>query len=228
MRLCLSLLGLSCFLISCGGEEKINDGTAIKTKVNELTETVGKLSFNAVSDEDHQFSTEIPEKWAKAVNEKDGDIIINFYPKKEAKLAKIPRAMQIKASLTHIDIFPTGYLTGRPIGENHRLSVYEGTVPNHNLWNQKKSRVFLLGNGDVWAYQLYPKSAPLSWKKEGFIFAQIGIDNLSSDCYDSISGFKKDSEDCKPLEGDRVKYYGVLNPENQLAVLHALESFKLN
>jgi hypothetical protein len=139
-------------------------------------------------------------------------------------VADLPISVQAQPNIDHIDVYPKGLSSQFPYGENLRLRKYEGDVPAAELWDENESRVFLLGNGEAWAYWLYPKDRPDGWEKDGFIFAQIAIDNFSSECYDQITGDLKEMQICKPIEGDQLQYYGRINPESMAYVSNALSA----
>lgn len=191
-------------------------------------EGIGELTLKPFANQEYHFSTEIPEGWVEATNQlEDGMPVINFIPESKVSATKLPVSMQTTTELSHIDIHPKGHKSGFPIGKSYRLAIYEGKVPASNMWDHDRSRVYVLGNGEEWAYLLYPKKTPAGWEEEGFIFAQIAIENFSSTCFDGITNQTKDMEACKPLEGDEVLYYGRLNAEEQQYVKHALQAFEV-
>ncbi|PHN02803.1 hypothetical protein [Flavilitoribacter nigricans] len=203
------------------------DPTLSETEIT-ASEEVGDLDFRTFANQEYSFSTEIPEAWTESTNQLgEGLPVINFVPQSKAAETDLPISMQTATSLSHIDVHPKGHDSGYPIGKNHRLALYEGTVPASSIWDHERSRVYVLGNGEVWAYLLYPKSTPTGWEEDGFIFAQIAIENFSSECFDDITNQSKSMEKCKPLEGDEVLYYGRVNAEDQAYVKHALQSLEL-
>lgn len=220
-------------LAACSDFEKTPDASQATAPVATQAETakageVGELAYKPFTDQQYNFSTEIPEEWVEASNQiAEGLPVINFVSQEQAGSTQLPISMQTASSLSHIDVHPKGHDSGFPIGKSHRLKVYEGEVPAHNMWDRDRSRVYVLGNGEVWAYLLYPKSAPRGWDKDGFIFAQIAIDNFSSECFDDITNQRKNMDACKPLEGDEVLYYGRVNAEDQQYIIHALQSLEL-
>ena len=233
----MNSLVISCLLILFTSACTDSQNTVAENAANDqaLTETdlapaesLGDLAFKPFANQDYSFSTEIPEAWTEVTNHlKEGQPVINFVSQNKAATVDLPISMQTTTSLSHIDVHPKGHDSGYPIGRNHRLFVYEGSVPASEMWDDQRSRVYVLGNGEVWAYLLYPKSTPVGWEKEGFIFAQIAIENFSSECFDDITNQRKSMESCKPLEGDEVLYYGRLNAEDQQYVLHTIKSLEL-
>lgn len=221
------------FLASCtDSQDQVADnmeGAPALTEVDpSAAEELGELVFKPFSNQEYNFSTEIPEEWVEATNQLEAGLpVINFVPQSKAGSTELPISMQTTTSLSHIDVHPKGHKSGYPIGKNHRLAIYEGTVPASSMWDHERSRVYVLGNGEVWAYLLYPKSTPAGWEEEGFIFAQIAIENFSSECFDDITNQRKSMDSCKPLEGDEVLYYGRVNAEEQQYVKHALQSLEL-
>jgi hypothetical protein len=204
-----------------------NDPTLTETELRP-SEEIGELVLKPFANQEFNFSTEIPEEWTEATNQlEEGLPVINFVPQSKAAGAEFPISMQTTTSLSHIDVHPKGHKAGYPIGKSHRLAIYEGTVPASSMWDHERSRVYVLGNGEVWAYLLYPKATPAGWEKEGFIFAQIAIENFSSECFDDITNQRKDMEACKPLEGDEVLYYGRVNEEDERYIKHALQSLEM-
>lgn len=220
----MGFLGITLFLTACSDSSNpaADETAALETDTEQMA-AIGELVLKNASNEVYHFSTEIPERWTETTNTtEDGSVIINMYPGAKIASADLPIAIQTAPTIDHIDIYPKGLSSKFPYGENLRLRKFNGKVPAASMWDQNKSRVFLLGNGEVWAYWLYPEDRPSGWDKDGFIFAQVAIDNFTSDCYDAITGDYKEMQICKPIKGDRLEYYGRVNPESQAYVKHAL------
>lgn len=229
-HLVFSLLLCIGFFISCTAEQNpasAGQSSEARSETEEKTALM-PLEMQDYSNPSYHVKTEIPEAWTHVSNEIGSGLpVINLLPTTAVSEAELPLVMQTAIGLTHIDIFPQGHDSGYPIGKNQRLAIYEGSVPGGNSWDKERSRVYLLGNGEIWAYVLYPDSPPTGWNKEGFVFAQIAIDNFSSECFDDLTGYRKDMQQCQPLEGDEVVYYGRLSPEGNSAVHYALREMDL-
>lgn len=222
--LLIGFLSLALFLTACSDSSNpgAEETAALETDTEQL-EAIGELVFKNTSNDVYRFSTEIPENWSEATNTtEDGSVIINLYPKDQVASSDLPIAIQTQPTIAHIDMYPKGLSSKFPYGENLRLRKFTGKVPAASMWDQNRSRVFLLGNGEIWAYWLYPEDRPEGWEKDGFIFAQVAIDNFTSDCYDAITGDYKEMQLCKPIKGDRLEYYGRANPKSWAYVQHAL------
>ena len=207
---------------------QLNGGQQAAPADQPSPDALAALNLQPFANTDFSIKTQIPERWQHAANKlSGGQPVLNLFPKKGLQGEQLPLVMQTDIGLSHLDVFPQGHDTGFPIGKNQRLAYYEGRIPSHDAWDKERSKVYLLGNGEIWGYVLYPKDPPAGWDEKGFIFAQIAIENFSSGCKDGITGYKKDMDKCKPLEGDELVYYGRVKADDQAAVQHALAELEM-
>ncbi|MCB0630836.1 MAG: hypothetical protein KDD15_13915, partial [Lewinella sp.] len=199
--LLIGFLGTLFLLSSCSDSSNpgVEEAAALAAETEQM-DVVGELALKNTSNDVYRYSTEIPEDWTETTHiADDGSVIINMYQEDKIASVDLPITIQSQPAIDHIDLYPKGLNTKFPYGENLRLSKYNGKVPVAGLWDEDKSRVFLLGNGEVWAYLLYPEDRPNGWEKDGFIFAQIAIDNFSSESYDEITADLKELQIWKPI-----------------------------
>lgn len=151
---------------------------------------------------------------------------INLFPKNRGIEKKTPLNVHADASVTYISVWPKGYGTELPSGASKKFNEVEQVPELSFAANKKESIVFYLKNGEPWAYFIVPERAPDNWKN-GFVFAQVGIDNFSTTCYDKDTGKEKPGTKCDPMMGDRVVRSGNLKENDKRVIDKMLASFKL-
>ncbi len=91
-------------------------------------------------------------------------------------------------------------------------------------WDNENSFVFLLEDGSPWGYLIQPALPPTGWNEEGYVFAQVAVNDFSASCFDRETGEPKNMEYCDPLMGDRVERRGRLEQSAQAVILDMLRS----
>lgn len=179
------------------------------------------------SNGDYGMSLEMPASWVESTHNISSNIVVqNFYPPEAVQPRELPITIHAPATLTHIDVFPKGYGTELPNSDSKTLTDYSGTIPSSLNWNRQESAVMLLDDGTPWAYFLKPADPPRGWSNEGFIFAQMAINNFSTKCFDQKTGKEKPVEGCDPMGGDEMRYYGSVDPQSKQQISHILESLR--
>ncbi|TDN87229.1 immunoglobulin-like protein involved in spore germination [Salegentibacter sp. 24] len=135
-------------------------------------------------------------------------IVINVYPK-AADIDK-PLAIHEKPERSYIAFLPKGFGVDAPSGE--QKSVMDSKI-NFNLTfniNEQESMVYLLENGQAWAYFIRFDQPPEKWNRYGGIFVHNAIRNFNASCFSS-SGKLKPMQQCDPMGEDRIKISGEID-----------------
>lgn len=218
------------FLNACTDGRKKNDQQTPanyprqdKVKTNTLSYT-SKRNITSYQNRDFSFKINYPESWNKLEAQKATKPIFNFFSK-EAEGMDLPATVHAPADISIITVAPEGYGTELPSGNSATVRNHDtGTLVQFSA-DKIKSKVFLLENGDVWAYFLVPDNPPETWGEQGFIFAQVAVDQSRMICLDNTTGKEIPVHECDPLTGDSIKRYGQVNPEAETAIREALHSF---
>ncbi|MGK7394054.1 MAG: Gmad2 immunoglobulin-like domain-containing protein [Candidatus Cyclobacteriaceae bacterium M3_2C_046] len=189
---------------------------------------VQSINWKNYHNQDFNFSIEFPQAWQVAENNLSGPFpIINLYHNPQNLAFESPITVHADYSISFLSIFPYGYGTELPSGKQSSLDNYNGQIPLNVEVDPSESIVFLLENGTPWAYYLQPVSQPASWEN-GFLFAQIAIDEAEVTCYDEVSGEKIAMESCDPMTGDRIERTGQVNQQSARLVKNMMQSFNFS
>lgn len=230
----MKILFIYCTILLCACSEGKKDdseqrtGKTDKPKQKEVhkeaNHSIEKLNFTSYQNQDFNFQLQFPENWRKHEQKKASKPIINLYSQK-VKAPDLPVTVHAPANFSFIAIVPKGYGTELPSGRSKTAQNYNGNIPVSISIDKKESMVFLLENGNAWAYFLIPENPPQNWNQYGFIFAQLAVDNLQMVCLDKASGEEISMQDCNPLSGDSIKRYGNVASESKKEIRKALNSF---
>ena len=175
------------------------------------------------SNQNYYFQTRWPESWRiAATNPRASLTAINLYSPQMETEFELPLNFHTQASVTHLSAYPEGWGTSLPSGDRRAIADFEGSTPVAFALDRKKSYVLLLENGQVWGYLLHPAQTPEGWKEEGYIFAQIAVDEFEAQCFDGESGEPISMKDCDPMTGDRIKRRGQVRQKDQRIIRTAL------
>lgn len=138
--------------------------------------------------------------------------VVNVY-QKEARQSP-PFGIHEDASLAYISILPGGYGVDAPAGDQMTFLDWPKSLPLSFMINNQESIVYLLENGEPWAYSLRFHSSPGSWNEYGLIFLQLKINNFRSIC-SGKDGEVMPMEACDPLTGNEIKHFGEPDPKSR-------------
>jgi hypothetical protein len=131
----------------------------------------------------------------------------------------LPIRIHAPADVTFLSVFPQGYGTELPSGNQEALHR------NPSFWHED-SRQFLLENGQAWAYYLKPAEPPSTWSQDGFFFLQLPVRDFNIRCVDETSSEEKTMKDCDPLLGDHVIRTGKINQNLEVMADSILQSIQ--
>lgn len=148
--------------------------------------------------------------------------VINVYPKGSKQSP--PFGIHEDPELGYIAVLPRGFGVDAPAGRSEALKDREESPPVDLSINSAESKVFLLENGEPWAYSIRFLDNVENWNDYGSIFVRLGVNNFRATCEEQEDGEKVKMEDCDPLAGDVIKYYGEIKEQEANLILETLQS----
>ena len=147
--------------------------------------------------------------------------VINVY-EKEAQQSP-PLGIHEDASLAYITILPGGYGVDAPAGDRMTFLEWPKNLPLSFEINKQESIIYLLENGEPWAYSLRFHSSPGSWNEYGLIFIHLKINNFRTECFGK-DGKEKPLKACDPLTGDEIRHFGEPDEKSRKELREILSS----
>lgn len=215
------LISTCLFFTSCGQPDKAQETKEPASGV----EDESQYDWNTYKSGQFNFSLEYPQGWKVHEGQK-GIPLISIYNPEDVKQEDLPLTVHADASLSYVSFFPEGWGTELPSGRQQNLKESTKTNPAFFKIDVNRSKVFMLEEGEIWAYLLYPLSPPAGWSGNGFVFAQAGADSVNIRCFDRKSGRSRSMEDCNPLMGDSVTRTGKLSDTEKKQVEDILNSVR--
>lgn len=211
------------FAASCNGSERTEQeeqkDTIVQDRDNEDTTPDGKeeevdtTNWQSYKSNEYNISFKYPQDWR--VVEQNGPFrIISTYSIENEGKFDLPFKIHEDAGVSYLSVFPGGYGTEMPAGKSLSYAEWEGNLSLEFDIAENRSTVFLLENGDPWAFLIRPEASPEGWSEPGFIFTQIKANNIEVTCYDRDTGEQKDMKNCEPLMGDDVKRRGDISKKD--------------
>lgn len=148
--------------------------------------------------------------------------VINIYPEKLSQ--DPPFGVHEDPALSYIAVLPNGFGVDAPAGRRIPLVEWEGAAPVHFNVDPGESVVYLLENGEPWAYSFRFQENPEKWNDYGSIFVHFGIRNFEAECEEREDGEKIAMEDCDPLAGNVIKYFGDVKETEAALLMQVLQS----
>lgn len=215
----LVLLLFCCTSIGCRqGEERKEQDLSVE---NDTVQT-GKDTLQVFSSTKWGVNIEVPQDFQVYEGEVAGQRpVINVYPGVIEK--NPPFLIHEDLSMAYIAILPLGYGVDAPSGKRKSFLEWEGNLPLSFEINSTESTVYLLENDEPWAFSLRFFSPPGSWTEEGLIFIRFKVQDVKMECEDE-EGNSKPVENCDPLAGERIKYFGEVDQESRKKILSIVEN----
>jgi hypothetical protein len=211
------LLGLIIF--SCrnsGGREQ-----EVQEPATPAPETVERTT--TYTSEKWHFSAEIPQGFEIFEGELPGEApVVNFYDSSIEK--QPPFGIHNDASMAYITILPKGFGVDGPGGPRKSLENWDGDLPLSFNVDRQNSYVYLMENGQPWAVGLSFHTPPPEWNEYGGIYIFYQVDDFRAECFSSNTGEEIPMDQCNPMEGDAMKFYGNVSEEKKKALNAILES----
>ena len=181
------------------------------------------------SNPEYDIALGIPNSWILLEEPQKGtdNIGINLFKRGTGAEQELPLSIHSKAHHSYIAIWPRGLGTELPAGKRSALrSVPDGPDLSFTI-DTSKSRTLQLKDGSTWGYFIVPKNPPQHWSENGFIFAQIQVNDHKTTCFDEETNKHLSMKECDPLEGDHFVRKGDRNEQNAAVIHSILESLSL-
>lgn len=147
--------------------------------------------------------------------------VINVY--KSADTAAAPFGIHEDPKMGYLAFLPRGFGVEGPAGKQKSIEEFGNSLPLDFEINQEDSKVYLLENGEAWGYFLRFHTPPETWEKHGAIFIRYPVNNFEAECF-SAQGDQKSLDQCDPLGGDKVSYFGSVDENFREEINEVLES----
>ncbi|WP_339647422.1 Gmad2 immunoglobulin-like domain-containing protein [uncultured Salegentibacter sp.] len=224
----ISLLSMLLVLAAFGC--KNNPGSAETSKDQEEQNT--KKINNEVQkyvDSTWNFALEYPSNFEVLEDELPANSsVVNVYSKK-VDISK-PLAIHEEPEIAYIALLPKGFGVDGPSGKQKSFNNWESVLDLSFNFNKNDSRVYLLENGEAWAYYLKFYQSPEKWDEYGGIFVHYQIENFNATCI-STGGESKPMQECDPMGEDEVRFSGEINEKSKMQldkIMSSLYFFRKN
>lgn len=224
-----TLFFFAMLLTACGaptgeGNSSAQDGDTTAVGEDQRPDTA-TYRWTAYESRKYNVGLQRPADWRIEETEKsEAFTMVNiFSPRREAAI-ELPITIHADAGVSHVSLYPHGFGTELPSGDRATLDTFDRTAPVDFALAHEESYAFQLENGQTWGYLLQPAAPPAGWSEQGFIFAQIAVDNFEARCFDEATGEAIDMQACDPMTGDRIERSGTLQAAEQEAVRRILRS----
>lgn len=221
-----AILAITCLflLLSCKNEQQ---GTSVQRDDRKDQDSIPAASLGKeYSSEQWGFEVEYPPHYKLGEFSLPGESpVINIYDSTNTKSP--PYAIHEDAILSYIALLPEGFGVDAPSGDRKDLGEWEGDLPLSFDVVEEESMVYLLENGEAWAYSLRLDNSPINWNQYATVFVHIKVDGFKAECFDRSSGEVKPMAECDPLGGnDNIKYYGNLDSDSEGDLISILQNLE--
>ncbi|MCH2489638.1 MAG: Gmad2 immunoglobulin-like domain-containing protein [Flavobacteriales bacterium] len=210
-------------LLGCN-EKKQSEDPVSNTDPTEEKDTETPTKTETYRNDTWHFALDYPPSFTVLESELPGDApVINVYKKNTTH--NPPFAFHEEPDLFYLSFIPNGFGTETPNGEQQSFQEWSGSLPLDFEVDQEASTVFLLENGEPWAYMLKFNQPPKDWGNYATIFIHLPIEGFSAECINA-SGNTKPMAQCDPLGSDTVNYKGSINANDRNILNTMLRSLR--
>lgn len=191
-------------LLTFFGCKENNENDEEEKEISESIEPVDSLK--EFKSENFQVNFYYPEGFEVKVDSLPAETpVINVFKAEDSTAA--PFGIHEDPQTGYMAILPKGFGVDGPAGERASLEEFGNPLPLDFEIDPKESRVYLLENGEPWGYHLTFHTPPQTWGAYGNIFIRYPVNNFETECF-SANADQKKMEECDPLGGDKISYYG--------------------
>lgn len=218
MRIVFLTVTVFFLMLSC---KKERQGSNVQESGQERQDSIAEKQY---SSEEWDFEVGYPPQYEVGEFRLPGEApLINIYDATNVKTP--PYAIHEDASLAYLALLPKGFGVDAPSGDQMALGEWKGRLPLSFEVSEEESVVYLLENGEAWAYSLRLKNPPANWNQYATVFVHLRVDNFNAECIDETTAETKPMANCDPLGGnDLIKYYGTVDPESEEDLISILGS----
>jgi hypothetical protein len=214
-------------LISCKQDTtrtKPEDPEKVRKEDRQRDSLSSKGKLKKYSSQKWHFSILFPDSLQILESELPGNSpVVNIYDPAAGETP--PFAIHEEASLAYIAVLPEGFGVDAPSGNRKSFKEWGSSLPLSFNISPERSTVYLLENGEPWAFDLRFYQSPEGWGEYGSIFVHYAVKDFSSECFDE-KGKSKDPKDCDPMGKDRVEFSGNVQQRSKDALNAVLESLE--
>ena len=167
-------------------------------------------------DKKFQFSIKYPADWRGDVTTSTTTLPVITFHKASAPEA-LAAPFNTSQNVTHVSVYPLGISADKIYGERFQAHVY--AKPEALTADD-----LMLQNGDPFASEFVFVSPPKTWRKSGFLWAKVKIDNPDMDCIRKNEHIPR--RECKPKEGDTVVRYGSIDIGDRRIIDEVIKTFE--
>ncbi len=225
MRFTILMLALS--FLACGSDTDSGNGQAEQPPEDTTRQPqqppAEQVQWRDYSNNNYHFEARWPEAWRiTATSPGEPLVAVNLYSPEQENQIELPLNIHTRAGLTHLSAYPKGWGTSLPGGKQLTLKEYGQDTPASFALDAENSYAFLLENGQAWGYLLHPAQPPAGWADEGYLFAQIAVEDFKAQCYDEQTGEPLPMDECDPMTGDSIVRRGQLQQPDARIIRTAL------
>ena len=179
-------------------------------------------SHNQFVSEKFQLVLEYPENFEISEDSLPGKApLINVFRK--GNKDKPPFGIHEDLENAYISFLPKGFGVDGPSSTQKSVEEFGNPLPLSFEINENKSRVYLMNNGEVWGFYIRFTTPPESWGEFGGIFISYTVRDFKARCKNSRDE-EKPMEQCDPMAGDEVLYFGEVDKKSKKEIDKILES----
>ncbi len=205
------------------------DAEINRQNVREQETEEATTALNTYTNKDYNITVKYPALWEVQTfeNVEAGHFGVNIFKADMLPDEALPLAVREKMNYSYVSFWPEGLATELPAGLTMSFKdVMHAPQLNFSI-NRMESKLLLLKDQSIWAYFLVPRNPPENWSNYGFIYAQVGTEEVELTCFDEQTGQEISMEECDHLEGDRVKRTANIDEEAAKTIRNILESISL-
>jgi hypothetical protein len=218
----LSVISLLIILVALGCKNPKDTEKVSSGEVEQNTLIESPTEIQKYKNDTWNFAFEYSEDLIVSEGKLPGNsAVINVYPEK-MNISK-PLAIHEKPEIPYIAFLPNGFGVDAPSGSKKSLKEYKANLNLSFNMNEIESQVYLLENGEPWAYFLRFNQPPEKWNKYGGVFVHYAVSNFKASCVSSM-GESKPMQECDPMGEDKVSFSGKVEEKSKNKLDKVLES----
>ncbi len=205
-----------------------SDADTLNRNQPEEAEDSKELS-RVYTNEKYNIHLYYPEWWsAEAFSELEaGGFTVNVFKGDASAEEDLPLTVHEEMEYSYVAIWPEGLAVELPASHVVPIKDVMHSPALNFAINRIESKLLLLKDRSIWGYFLVPRNPPETWSDNGFIFAQVGTNNVEVICYNEKTGQVISLEECDNLEGDRIVRTGQIDEETAAIIRNILENIRL-
>jgi len=217
-----SIIFLVITLVAFGCKNPEDTDRTSRSEVEQDTVIESQTEIQKYKSDTWNFAFEYPEDLMVSEGQlSQNSKVINVYP--ESMNISKPLAIHEKPGIPYIAFLPKGYGVDAPSGRKKSIKDWSANLNLSFNVDETESQVYLLENGQPWAYFLRFHQPPKGWNKYGGIFVHYAVTNFNASCV-SANGEIIPMEKCDPISENKVSFSGEVEGKSKKKIDMVLES----